>query len=73
MIVGIRDAIEIAANAGDPKVTSDRASFNPPVTDRTLRDREQHALQVIKRFCEHMSPETTVEDILESIEDMEGS
>lgn len=69
MIIGIRDAMELASNAGDAESSADRAMFNPP-TDRALRYREQRALQIIKRFCEHLSPETTVEDILDSIEDL---
>lgn len=64
MIIGIDDAIEVAAGAANSKISGIRIGRPATATD----DRIAEVREIIKRFCENISPETTAEDILESLD-----
>lgn len=64
-MIDISDALELAAGAGDPRISAFELGRPSTVSDeRMIRVR-----QIIKRFCEHLSPETTAADILEALDD----
>ena len=64
IIPEINDAIELAAGAGDPHISSFGIGRPSTVSeDRMIRVRE-----IIKRFCEHMPSDATMADVLESLE-----
>lgn len=64
MVENLSEAIELAAGAGDDRISS--IGIGKPSTvsdDRLIRVRE-----IIKRFCEHLSGDVTIAEILEELE-----
>lgn len=67
-MIDISDALELAAGAGDPRISAFSLGAPSTVSD----ERMTRVREIIKRFCEHLSPETTAADILESLDEMDG-
>lgn len=63
MIENFDEALELAAGAGDDRISSTGhpATVSP---DRMIRVRE-----IIKRFCEHLPPYTTAAEILDELDE----
>lgn len=66
MIENFQEALELAAGAGDDRISS--ISPNNPATvsaDRMIRVKE-----IIKRFCEHIPSYTTAAEILDTFDEL---
>lgn len=61
----IAGALERAAGAGDPRIS---ASFGLGAKATVSDERMGRVREIIKRFCEHIEPDTTAAEILEMID-----
>jgi len=64
-VTNLCEAIELAAGAGDDRISSLGIGKPTTVSD----DRLLHVREIIRRFCEYMDADCTIGEIREALED----